>query len=579
MAKNKLNKHQGNASGTTSHKQEKQKKHKTEVEKEIRRKEKLAKKKEHQEQKAASRKQHRKHLHWLITIAAGVIYIADEILDEAADILKDGAELLIDVCAALVKAVDLVADIIDWIITKTFILVARELHDLRMKAHGYRRELLQVAMVALIAATGVIALGSSMTDYQYSYNGKTLGIVKDQQDVLEILELVSEELSQEYGSSITIDPESNITFERVFSYGKQIDDADTVLKRFTYMGDVQAQAFAIYADGELLAILESEQVAQSVLDRVLNNYLKNDDDTEYEYVGFAEEIEIKPYNTSLSKVVSANTAFKKIKSGGQQEVTYKAVSGDTLSGICAKLDVTMSELKKMNPGLDVNDTLHIGDKFVIQQEVPLLTVETVEVSTFAESIDYETEYKESSSYYQGEQVVVRAGKKGKARVTARLTKHNGVTVEKDVLKEVVITEPITKIVAKGTKPVPPRKGTGTFIRPVNVGVYSGYGWRWGRMHYGIDLSCATGTPIKASDGGTVTMSGWNGNYGYCVKIDHGGGYVTVYAHCSALYVSVGEKVYQGQTIAAVGNTGRSTGPHCHFEILYHGKNVNPSNYV
>ena len=99
------------------------------------------------------------------------------------------------------------------------------------------------------------------------------------------------------------------------------------------------------------------------------------------------------------------------------------------------------------------------------------------------------------------------------------------------------------------------------------------------MHYGIDLSTSTGTPIKAADGGTVTMAGWNGNYGYCVKIDHGGGYVTLYAHCSKLYVSVGDKVFQGETIAAIGNTGRSTGPHCHFEILYHGKNVNPSNYV
>ena len=103
--------------------------------------------------------------------------------------------------------------------------------------------------------------------------------------------------------------------------------------------------------------------------------------------------------------------------------------------------------------------------------------------------------------------------------------------------------------------------------------------RWGRMHYGLDYAASTGTAIHASDGGTVTKVGWSGAYGYRVVIDHGGNMKTLYAHCSKIYVSVGDKVYQGQTIAAVGSTGRSTGPHCHFEIFKNGVNVNPANYV
>jgi len=99
------------------------------------------------------------------------------------------------------------------------------------------------------------------------------------------------------------------------------------------------------------------------------------------------------------------------------------------------------------------------------------------------------------------------------------------------------------------------------------------------MHYGLDYAASTGTSIYASDGGTVTTAGWHGNYGYYIKIDHGGGFTTLYAHCSKLLVKVGDKVYQGQRIGLVGNTGRSTGPHCHFEIFKYGKNVNPSNYV
>ncbi|MBQ9926293.1 MAG: M23 family metallopeptidase, partial [Clostridia bacterium] len=83
----------------------------------------------------------------------------------------------------------------------------------------------------------------------------------------------------------------------------------------------------------------------------------------------------------------------------------------------------------------------------------------------------------------------------------------------------------------------------------------------------------------ASDGGRVTYAGWKGNYGYCVFIDHGNGYTTVYAHCSKLLVKVGQSVAKGETIAKVGSTGRSTGPHLHFEIRVNGKHQNPLNYI
>ncbi|MDD7601176.1 MAG: peptidoglycan DD-metalloendopeptidase family protein [Firmicutes bacterium] len=515
----------------------------------------------------------------LIDIGAAFINLLDDILDEAGEIGKDGGELIIDVAAGAVSVFDKTADVIDWIVGKTFILAARKLHDGRVKLHEYHKELIRLFMVALIGGTAIIALVSLVTDYEYAYNGRTLGIVRDQQDVLQILDLVSEELTQEYGSSITIDPETDITFTPVFSYGKEIDDADTVLKRFTYMGDIQAQACAIYADGERIAIVESEKVADEVLNKVLENFQKKDDNVEYEYIGFAEDIAIRPYNTSLSNVMNKNTAYQKIESGGQQEVTYTVEAGDTLSGICEKLNVSLEELQSMNEGLNEDTTIHVGDEFVISQEVPLLTVETIEVSTYAQKLKYKTEYKESDSYYEGEKYVTQSGKNGKARITARITRHNGKVVDKEILEKTVITSPVNKIVVKGTRKVPPTSGTGTFMRPVSVPVYSGYGYRWGRMHYGIDLSCGIGTPIHAADGGTVTYAGIYYSYGYTVIIDHQNGYTTLYAHCSQLNVSAGQKVYKGQTIALVGNTGRSTGPHCHFEIKKNGVNVNPSNYV
>lgn len=502
----------------------------------------------------------------------------EESWEEIMEIAGAGIAGAIDVGAALIRWYDNSAEIVEWFVKKTAVLIMRKYHDLLIDLAQYRKIIIRDCIIVLLVGVGVVAVFASAVDYEYAYNGRTLGIVREQRDVLEILEMVSEELSLEYGSSIVIDPETDITFNPVISYGKDIDDADTVLKRFTYMGDIQAQAYGIVVDGERVATVESEKIAKDVLEAIKEIYTKGKED-KYEYVGFAEDVKIEAYNTTLANVSSKSAALKKIKSGGQQEVTYTVKAGDTLYGICDKLDVSLKELKKMNPKITDTMTLHIGDKFVTQQEIPLITVETVGVSVFAEAIDYKTVTKKSNNYYEGETVVIQAGKKGKARVKARLTKQNGKTVAREDLSVETIKEPVNKVVVKGTKPVPPKKGTGTFRKPVNAGVYAGYGMRWGRMHYGLDYAAPTGTPIYAADGGTVVSAGWSGAYGYTIVIDHGANKKTLYAHCSRLFVSAGTKVYKGQHIAAVGSTGRSTGPHCHFEIFINGANVNPSYYV
>jgi murein DD-endopeptidase MepM/ murein hydrolase activator NlpD len=117
-----------------------------------------------------------------------------------------------------------------------------------------------------------------------------------------------------------------------------------------------------------------------------------------------------------------------------------------------------------------------------------------------------------------------------------------------------------------------------FIWPVSGPITSGFGWRWGRMHEGIDIGAACGTPIHAAASGTVIFSGWMSGYGNFVIIDHGGGLATAYGHQSAIYVS-GGSVSQGQVIGAVGSTGHSTGCHLHFEVRVNGTPVNPLNYL
>lgn len=117
------------------------------------------------------------------------------------------------------------------------------------------------------------------------------------------------------------------------------------------------------------------------------------------------------------------------------------------------------------------------------------------------------------------------------------------------------------------------------IWPVNGTVVSGYGWRWGRMHEGIDISASTGTPIWATAAGNVIYAGWLGGYGNLVVLDHGNGLATAYAHASSIVVSVGQSVGQGETVSLVGSTGNSSGPHLHFEVRVNGAAVDPLLYL
>lgn len=123
--------------------------------------------------------------------------------------------------------------------------------------------------------------------------------------------------------------------------------------------------------------------------------------------------------------------------------------------------------------------------------------------------------------------------------------------------------------------------SGKFILPVNGRYSSGFGYRIHpisgvrKMHTGQDIAAPSGTAIKAAGSGKVITAAYLNGYGNTVVIDHGGGVSTLYGHCSRLFVSVGQSVTQGQSIAAVGSTGYSTGPHLHFEVRINGKPVNP----
>lgn len=120
---------------------------------------------------------------------------------------------------------------------------------------------------------------------------------------------------------------------------------------------------------------------------------------------------------------------------------------------------------------------------------------------------------------------------------------------------------------------------GFFRWPVYGIITSVFGPRDGKMHEGIDIAKDQGDLIRAARRGKVAFTGWRGGYGKAVILNHGNGVRTLYGHASKILVNTGEEVYKGQPIARIGSTGRSTGPHLHFEILYKGNPLNPRDFL
>ena len=176
--------------------------------------------------------------------------------------------------------------------------------------------------------------------------------------------------------------------------------------------------------------------------------------------------------------------------------------------------------------------------------------------------------------YIGESTIVQEGQEGKHIVTDLVTYKGDVESGREQVEETVEVAAVAQVVRRGTKSRP------TYMYPMSTwNVTSNFGYRWGRLHGGTDVGVPIGTTVRASRSGQVTTAGWVGGYGNCVMIDHGDGVMTVYGHLSQVLVSVGQYVDQGQQIALSGNTGRSTGPHLHFEVRVNGSPTDATPYL
>ena len=459
--------------------------------------------------------------------------------------------------------------------------LGQKLERFKRYSEDHQKGMLMVFAIAMMVVMGAAGVLNYCTAYEYSYNGQKLGLVKEKDDVLQITDLVQGALTEEKNMKIVIDAKDDITFHRKLTLDEsQIDNSEQVLKRLTYMGDLKVKAIGIYVDGKKIGAVQDRKTAEKALKDVADKYTKEGDNIEVESVRFLEKVDIKTANTDLEDLHSEEEMVDLLCTSGEKETVHKVVAGDTLHSIAKKYDVWEDQLLADNKGIN-SKKLEVGSNIIVKQQAPVLTYEVVEKITYDKVIEHKVEEQKSADIYEGMTETQQAGSDGLSEITARVTLQNGKKVEEEDLVTTVKEEPVTEVVLVGTKERPPTVGSGKYIWPLKDSFTqsSGFGSRWGRQHKGIDLAVSVGTTVYAADGGTVVEAQYSGSYGNVVMIDHQNGQETRYAHNSKLLVKKGDKVYQGQPIAKSGNTGRSTGPHVHFEIRINGEPRNPLNYL
>lgn len=404
-----------------------------------------------------------------------------------------------------------------------------------------------------------------------------IGAVRDEESALMILKELEANLSKEYNAKIVVDKEIRFEPSHVKDSGiltkAKLEEAIQTKLNFLVSG------YSIIVNGEEVGSLKTKKDANDVVNTVKGFYLGHlSEDSKLIDVNILEDIEYIQKDIPLNEIAQKEDVIEHIKEGSEEVRTHLVEVGESFWTIAKIYNTTTDELVEANPDKDPQK-LKPGDEVRLLVPKSKITVETIEEVEYVESTNYDVKVELSSSMYKNQQKTKVEGKKGEIKVLANEVKHNGVLVDKKILDEKLVKDPVTQVVVKGTKEIPRTVATGAFLMPTRGRISSRYGMRWGRMHKGIDIAAPSGTAIKAADGGSVVFAGYKGSYGYMVEVNHGNGYRTRYAHCSKLHVKVGQKVYKGQHIANVGNTGNSTGPHLHFEVLRNGKNQNPSSFV
>ena len=434
--------------------------------------------------------------------------------------------------------------------------------------------------LAVATALGVALTVTTMysTSYAVTVDGEVIGRVAEQEMVEKAIQTVERQGTRMLGTEFQVQGE--VDYQFALTLKSDLSSQSQMEDYFYDQLDEFSSSMRMYnvrVNGESMGIVKDADTLNELLDSLKEQYV-NETTLSAEFV---ETVRLDPvYEADVVSTVAE--VQERLAENTTGETTYTVVSGDTFNAIAHANDMAISDLKALNPEININ-RLRIGDVLTVKEYIPKLSVRTQDNVTYHEAIPCPVNKVEDSTMYKGDTKVLVQGVEGDALVNATVTYINGREKDREIHSSTTLREPTTATMGVGTKEKPKTASKGYYIWPASGKINSYFGGRniFGSYSYhsGIDIKVSYGQAIKAADGGTVSFAGWKGTYGKLVIIKHDNGTQTYYAHNSSLLVSAGEKVYQGQTIAKGGSTGRSTGNHCHIEVRVNGTAVNPLNYL
>ena len=358
-------------------------------------------------------------------------------------------------------------------------------------------------------------------------------------------------------------------------------------------------AYKVNYSGNMIATVSRKQQFSDALKLVSN--IVNGSDVEKSVVEPRFDVAI----VLNSDINSTDEVAEAIIDNTEDIVSAANLTVNGKSVLCIEKDLLNTLLQERLDGFNTSDaecTSEFADEISVNEDYYMASaldsrqtaeniVNSLDVITNARKvteveIPFKSTVKKTNEQVIGYEAVSVRGVAGVNRVTQDIVLLNGQEQSRTDVSVEVVSEPVDEVIIKGTaktsasaqqKQVAHSAG---FIFPVPAGswrVSSYYGD--GRSHKGVDICADSGTTIFAVADGMVVYSGWKGDYGNCVIIDHGNGMRTLYGHAKQLCCKVGDTVSQGEVIALVGTTGQSYGNHVHFEVIINGKNTDPSPYI
>jgi murein DD-endopeptidase MepM/ murein hydrolase activator NlpD len=420
--------------------------------------------------------------------------------------------------------------------------------------------------------------------FQVSLDGKPLFVVKSKLMVQDLAGTMIAEKQQLYGEHLLT--RDMFSYDQVFVSRKTLADENAVRQYLDKQLGLQVEAAVIVVDDVPLLYMKDVSTAERLIAGLKAQYSKVSESEALQESGFAEDVYVRPVLAAVDQLLAPDEALEKITTGGEEPIKYVVQQGDTLWQIARNYNIYVDDI--MIASDLASDKLSLGQELTIIRSEPYINVVTWVEGSQYETIPYPTETVRDNSA-RGT-TVQQKGQDGEKFVAYRDIRRNGLTAERELLEETVITAATPQIVVQGSAiTVASRSSSGSG----RVSGYSNPGTRgliWptngvitqyfkGSRHPAIDIANRSMPAILAADEGIVSFAGTQGGYGRMVTIDHGNGMVTRYAHCSSLNVSAGQSVAQGQQIGVMGTTGNSTGIHLHFEVIMNGSFLNPLNYL